>query len=213
MKKRGIAYRRMIVSFAMIFVLPLTLVLAFYLYSYRVIERQIEASNDNFVHTIQNACDRELQFYQNTLTQLSMNEYIENLADLDVLTSQGRIDATELVTNIYEVRTTISLLGNECEDVFVYFPKLDMFFSHKEKGSTRLYTYAKVNYSEDMQNIVAMVDQLQELDLGDITDVINTERKNAMRDDVVGESGDKAAILANAPSVECGGVSVPRVVE
>lgn len=162
MKKRGIAYRRMIVSFAMIFVLPLTLVLAFYLYSYRVIERQIEASNDNFVHTIQNACDRELQFYQNTLTQLSMNEYIENLADLDVLTSQGRIDATELVTNIYEVRTTIGLLGNECEDVFVYFPKLDMFFSHKEKGSTRLYTYAKVNYSENMQDIAELDEYLSQ---------------------------------------------------
>lgn len=67
--------------------------------------------------------------------------------------------------------------------------------------------------AEDMQNIVEMVDQLQELDLGDITDVIDTERKNAMREDVVGESHDKAAILANAPSVECGGVSVPRVVE
>ena len=67
--------------------------------------------------------------------------------------------------------------------------------------------------AEDMQGIVEMVDQLQELDLGDVTDVIDTERKNAMREDVVGESYDRAAILANAPSVECGGVSVPRVVE
>ena len=37
----------------------------------------------------------------------------------------------------------------------------------------------------DMQNIVGMVDKLQQLDLGDITDVINTERKNALREDVV----------------------------
>lgn len=34
----------------------------------------------------------------------------------------------------------------------------------------------------DMQNIVGMVDKLQQLDLGDITDVINTERKNALRE-------------------------------
>ena len=67
--------------------------------------------------------------------------------------------------------------------------------------------------AEDMQGIVAMVDQLQELDLGDITDVIDTERKNAMREDVPIASDDKDEILANAPSVECGGVSVPRVVE
>lgn len=67
--------------------------------------------------------------------------------------------------------------------------------------------------AEDMQSIVAMVDQLQELDLGDITDVIDTERKNAMREDVPVPSYDKETILSNAPSVECGGVSVPRVVE
>lgn len=67
--------------------------------------------------------------------------------------------------------------------------------------------------AEDMQGIVSMVDQLQELDLGDITDVIDTEIKNAMREDVPVPSYDKEDILANAPSVECGGVSVPRVVE
>ena len=39
------------------------------------------------------------------------------------------------------------------------------------------------------------------------------ERKNAMREDEVVPSYDKEEILANAPSVACGGVSVPRVVE
>lgn len=67
--------------------------------------------------------------------------------------------------------------------------------------------------AEDMQGIVAMVDQLQELDLGDITDVIDTERKNALREDVEIPSYTSEEVLANAPVVECGGVSVPRVVE
>ena len=67
--------------------------------------------------------------------------------------------------------------------------------------------------ADDMQGIVAMVDKLAELDLGDITDCIDTERKNAMREDEVVPSYDKEEILANAPSVACGGVSVPRVVE
>lgn len=67
--------------------------------------------------------------------------------------------------------------------------------------------------AEDMQGIVAMVDQLQELELGDITDVIDTERKNALREDVEVPSYPSEEILKNAPVVECGGVSVPRVVE
>ena len=67
--------------------------------------------------------------------------------------------------------------------------------------------------AEDTQSIVAMVDPLQELDLGDITDVIDPERKNAMREDVPVPLYDKETSLGNAPGVECGGVSVPRVVE
>lgn len=67
--------------------------------------------------------------------------------------------------------------------------------------------------AEDMQGIVAMVDQLQELDLGEITDQIDTQRKNAFREDVVIPSYPSEQVLENAPVVECGGVSVPRVVE
>ncbi|MGN0994129.1 MAG: Asp-tRNA(Asn)/Glu-tRNA(Gln) amidotransferase subunit GatC [Butyricicoccus sp.] len=68
--------------------------------------------------------------------------------------------------------------------------------------------------AEDMQNIVGMVDQLQSLDLGDITDVINTERKNALREDVpVQEYTPEELVKPNAPDFQAGGVAVPRVVE
>lgn len=68
--------------------------------------------------------------------------------------------------------------------------------------------------AEDMQNIVGMVDQLQSLDLGDITDVINTERKNALREDApVQEYTPEELIKPNAPDFQAGGVAVPRVVE
>ncbi len=66
----------------------------------------------------------------------------------------------------------------------------------------------------DMQGFVEMVDKLQELDLGSITDAINTEYKNALREDtVVNVSDPDKLIRANAPEFEAGGVSVPKVVE
>ena len=52
--------------------------------------------------------------------------------------------------------------------------------------------------AEDMQGIVSMVDQLQELDLGDITDVIDTERKNAMREDVPAVVDEYGVSVAHA---------------
>ena len=68
--------------------------------------------------------------------------------------------------------------------------------------------------AEDMQGIVGMVDKLQQLDLGDITDVINTERKNAFHEDVaVQEYTPEELIAPNAPDFQAGGVAVPRVVE
>ena len=68
--------------------------------------------------------------------------------------------------------------------------------------------------AEDMQGIDGMVDKLAELDLGDITDVINTERKNAFHEDVVvQEYTPDQLIEPNAPDFQAGGVAVPRVVE
>ena len=63
--------------------------------------------------------------------------------------------------------------------------------------------------ADDMQGIVAMVDKLAELDLGDIT-----ERKNAFHEDeVIQEYTPDKLIEPNAPDFQCGGVAVPRVVE
>lgn len=67
--------------------------------------------------------------------------------------------------------------------------------------------------AQDMQSIVAMVDKLQELNLGDIKDSIDTEHKNAFREDVRKQSYDREKLLSNAPVQEAGGVSVPKVVE
>ncbi|NCB29537.1 MAG: Asp-tRNA(Asn)/Glu-tRNA(Gln) amidotransferase subunit GatC [Clostridia bacterium] len=68
--------------------------------------------------------------------------------------------------------------------------------------------------AEDMQGIVSMVDKLQQLDLGDITDQIDTERVNALREDVAQpESDPETLVKPNAPDFQAGGVAVPRVVE
>lgn len=68
--------------------------------------------------------------------------------------------------------------------------------------------------AEDMQGIVGMVDKLQQLDLDDVTDVINTDRKNALREDVVVQDYTPDELVKpNAPDFQAGGVAVPRVVE
>ena len=67
--------------------------------------------------------------------------------------------------------------------------------------------------AEDMQGIIEMVDKLESLDLGDISDIINTDKKNALRQAVTEPCIDREKILQNAPESEAGGISVPKVVE
>lgn len=149
MRNKGVAYRRMLASFATVFVIPLFLVFVFYFYSYVVIEKQVEAANENFVQTIQSTCDRELQYYQNVLTQLSMNEQIEDISEQNSMRPEDQKASMDLMTKIYEVRASIGLIGNEYMDIFVYFPEIDRIFSCTGRGSMRFDTYAKEHYSDN----------------------------------------------------------------
>ena len=93
------------------------------------------------------------------------------------------------------------------------FPEKKLSTSHPLRVWTRRAVFSTVS-RDDMQGIVGMVDKLAELDLGDITDVINTERKNAFHEDVVvQEYTPDQLIEPNAPDFQAGGVAVPRVVE
>ena len=68
--------------------------------------------------------------------------------------------------------------------------------------------------ADDMEDIAGTVDKVQQAERADITDVINTERKNALREDVVHqEYTPEELIEPNAPDFQAGGVAVPRVVE
>ncbi|HEX3653183.1 MAG TPA: Asp-tRNA(Asn)/Glu-tRNA(Gln) amidotransferase subunit GatC [Rhizomicrobium sp.] len=66
----------------------------------------------------------------------------------------------------------------------------------------------------ELNGILGWIEQLQEVDVGDIepmTSVITQKLK--MRDDVVTAGGDAAAILVNAPQTEDGFIVVPKVLE
>ena len=156
MRNKGIAYRKMLLSFSLVFVIPLCLVFAIYSYSYHVIEDRVDVSNKNLVSTIQTTCDRELQYYLNMLTQLSMNEYVETVSDQTTPSIELQLVSQDLLASIRAARTSVDLLGSACKDIFVYFPEIDRAFSCNAHGSMRLDTYIKEYYSEDPDQIQDM---------------------------------------------------------
>lgn len=68
--------------------------------------------------------------------------------------------------------------------------------------------------SVDMENIIGFANKLNELDTEGVVPTAHAiPMSNAFREDVVKPSYDRDAMLANAPSADEGGYTVPKVVE
>ena len=80
MKKNGKAYRQLYLSYAFIFLIPITMGILFYFYAYRVAKDQADASNRSLIQTVKNTCDRELGYYENALIQLALNKNVQQLS-------------------------------------------------------------------------------------------------------------------------------------
>lgn len=144
MRNRGIVYHKMMASFVAVLAIPLCMVVAFYFFSYTVTEKQAELSNDNFVRTIQSACDQEIQYYQNVLVQISLNQVVsENVEEIDFWNLKNQIEIMGITTMLQESRSSLSLKDDVCYDLFVYFPNVDRIFSATASGALRLATYTE----------------------------------------------------------------------
>ena len=66
----------------------------------------------------------------------------------------------------------------------------------------------------DLNNIFAWVEQLKEVDVTGVAPMTSVvAQKLKMRDDVVTEGGDAAALMSNAPLAEDNFFAVPKVLE
>lgn len=178
MRNRGIVYHKMMASFVAVLAIPLCMVVAFYFFSYTVTEKQAELSNDNFVGTIQSACDQELQYYQNMLVQISLNQIVsENVEAIDFWNPKNQIEIMGITTALQESRSSLSLKGDVCYDLFVYFPDVDRIFSATASGAMRLATYTKSYLTTDEGKAEALKEMLYTYRKYQISSV-NMEKQN-----------------------------------
>lgn len=122
LKKNGKAYRRLVISFACIFLFPLGMSLLFYLYAYQTVRESADASNANLLNTVKSTCDREMSYYQNTLIQLSLNQTVQKLTSVKgEFSSENSYDLYMLTRELESMLVSINKNGDYCRDVFVYF--------------------------------------------------------------------------------------------
>lgn len=140
MKKNGMAYRRLFLSFMLILVIPTGMSLLFYLYSYRTVRERADASNRSLINTVKNVCDQQMAYYENALVQLALNRSVQSLAG--VKGEFGAENSYELYTLYNELESmcvSINKNGNYCLDVFVYFKNSEKIVSSYGSMSYDMY--------------------------------------------------------------------------
>ena len=68
--------------------------------------------------------------------------------------------------------------------------------------------------AKELNGILSWIEKLRELDMGDVPPMTSVvEHRLRLRDDVVTEGADTAALMKNAPAAEDNYFVVPKVVE
>ena len=131
MKKKGAAYRRMLMSFVAVFSLPLCLTILFYFYSDRVIDSQMGQSDQSLISAIGSACDQELSRYQSILSWVAAGDAVQTFGNRTE--SDPELEA-QLKASLFQASVAT---GRE-QTLFVCFPKLDMVYA-VEDDTVNLY--------------------------------------------------------------------------
>lgn len=130
MKNKGKAYRKLYLSYGFIFLIPIFMGIMFYFYAYYISKEQADASNKSLIQTVKNICDRELEQYENILTQLALNK---NIQQLSAVKGEFRPDNSyQLYTiqnEIMDLKVTVNKNGDYCKDIMVYFKNCDKVVS------------------------------------------------------------------------------------
>ena len=143
MRKKGSVYKKMVLSYILIFAIPIFMGLLFYAYSYRITEQQVNSFNENLLNTIRVSCDGELVYYKNLLLQLSNHENVVSM------TRRGEPLDGEDYWNLYVIQNEVSSRffslstgTNYCKDIFIYYGHIDKVVSNS--GNMNFETYCSL---------------------------------------------------------------------
>ena len=159
--KNWSAYRKLYLSYACILLIPLVMAVFFYSYSYRVVQRQADASNSGLIRTLKETCDRELEYYGNALLQLGLDTTIQQLS-----TVHGNFKSNDyyklytLQREINDLQIAINRNGNYCNDITVYFRNNGKVVS--TRGCMDLKMYCELYCFEDEDSIGWLEDYFSE---------------------------------------------------
>ena len=140
MKKKGSAYYKLVLSYVLIFMIPICLGLIFYSYSYRIIKDWVKVANTNLLQTIHGTCDSEYMHYKGILMQLALDKDVQEMQTLDETELRSEYYKVHLLQQeILKQYEAINITGNYCKDIFIYYESFDKILSAQGIMGLELY--------------------------------------------------------------------------
>ncbi len=141
MKKKGSAYYKLVLSYVLIFMIPICLGLIFYSYSYRIIKDWVKVANTNLLQTIHGTCDSEYTHYKGILMQFALDADVQEMAALNKTELRKEYYKVHLLQQeILKQYDAINITGNYCKDIFIYYENIDKIVSAQGTMALELYS-------------------------------------------------------------------------
>ena len=154
----------MLLSFVAVFCLPLVMVVLFYFYSGNVMEKQMELSSTNLMHTVRSVCDQEIEFYKNILRKYATDQIVKDLSKMEKFDSSKMSyseleDITELHERLRDSAVSMDKFDGVGKELFVHFPKMGYMFTN-HSGLTMFSTYLSTEFQDCAEDIEPLLEQL-----------------------------------------------------
>lgn len=128
---KGSVYRKMLLSYSVLFIIPVCVAALVFSFAYQRIEKQQKTTNHSLLQTIQINCDRELAYYQNTLLQLAQDDDVVQLAvSRNISSATASSHCIRLSKTIRAAVTTLRQFGNYDQTMYVSVPNIGLVISN-----------------------------------------------------------------------------------
>ena len=136
MKKYGQVYRKMLLVYVLILLVPVLISTVLYRYTYNMVFAQADLYNKNMITTVRSACDSELKYYYSYMERIKTDVNARSLAE------QENISDRQIYYREKEVQKLLSDMKNAMNEEMSY--NSDMFVYVKK--SDRIIGYSMMDY-------------------------------------------------------------------
>ena len=200
MKKYGQVYRKMLLMYILILLVPVLVSAVLYRYTYNMVFAQADLYNKNMINTVRSASDSELKSYYSYLQSIKTNDIVRSLAEDRNLSDRQilyrEIEACKLLASMkYAVNSENSF----SPDMFVYVRARDRIIGSYSNLDYDLYSdYYEGEIGVFQKEAARIREIMQNLKKGKMISVTvdNGREYILMLEPVIGTNGRKGELVA-----------------